>query len=136
VVGTAGCLADRARPSPVEEEVTTRLSVQLLGPRSGMAIMSGDSVHVSVHARDLDGFGLSGLGFVARRFSPGLPTIDSAAVHFTSRSESTHVFSFAMPDLPTNTQVDIYGIAFGGGLHRLSTPSYVLAVRCAFSICR
>jgi hypothetical protein len=101
-----------------------------------MAVLSGDSVHVSVHARDLDGEGLSGVGYVARRFAPGLPTLDSGAVHFTSRSESSHVFSFAMPDLPTNTQVDIYGIAFGAGRQRLSTPSYVIAIRCAFATCR
>ena len=136
-LGMAGCLADRSRPTPAEAEVDVRLSVQLLEPRSGMAVVSGDSVHVSVHARDLGGERLTGVGFIARRFTTGLATLDSAAIHFSARDEASQVFSFAMPDLPTNTQVDIYGIAFGeGSLHRLSTPAYVIAVRCAFTFCR
>ena len=136
LLAMTACFADRDRPSPVEAPVVLRLSVQLLGPRSGLAVQGGDTVHVRVHARDLDGQGLLGVGFVARRFSAGLPRVDSAAVRFAARGDTTHDFTFLMPNLPTNSQIDIYGIAFGSGsAHRLSPPTYVLAVRCTIGIC-
>ncbi|HUF52103.1 MAG TPA: hypothetical protein VMN60_14860 [Longimicrobiales bacterium] len=136
LIGAAGCFAERERPSPVEPSVEARLSVQLLAPRPGMAVLTGDTVRVQVLARDLSGQGLLGIGFLARRFSPGLPRVDSAAVRFAARADTTHEFLFIMPELPTNTQVDIYGIAFGSGTqHRVSPPSYVIAVRCSGTSC-
>jgi hypothetical protein len=87
---------------------------------------------VSVLARDLDGRALTGVGFVARRFAPGFPALDSVAIVFTPRDDSTHVFTLHIPaTLPTNTQIDVYGIAYGPNRQaRLSTASSLVAAPC------
>lgn len=128
----AGCFADRERPEPFVPEIPARLSVQVLEPRHGLTVALGGDVTVSVLARDLDGRALTGVGFVARRFSPGFPALDSAAIAFAPRSDSTHVFTLRIPaNLPSNVQVDVYGIAYGPNRQsRLSTPSSLVAVPC------
>ncbi|CAN5862509.1 hypothetical protein BH23GEM9_BH23GEM9_09940 [soil metagenome] len=137
-VVTAGCFEDRARPWPVEPRSPARLSVQVLAPRAGVTVATGDDIGVSVNARDLDGRSLTGIGFVARRLAPGSPVLDSAAVQFAGRGDSTHVFVLRVPqDLPTSTQVDIYGIAFGPGTQSLvSSSAPVVVVNCTNGVCR
>lgn len=133
VVLLAGCFGDRARPDPFVPEFIPRLSVQLLAPRDGLTVPLGGEITVNVLARDLDGRALTGVGFVARRFGPGFPRLDSAAIVFSPRSDSTHTFTFRVPvNLPTNVQVDVYGIAFGAGERTLlSPPSSLVGVPCS-----
>jgi hypothetical protein len=132
-----GCFEDRVRPSPVEPHAGT-LGVQLISPSSGLTVATGSDLTVTVHARDLTGRGLVGTGYVVRQFSPGRPTLDSLAVHFAARSDSVHDFLYRVPDhLATNTQLDVYGVAYGvGGQTRLSTPSSLVVVNCSNGICR
>lgn len=134
----AGCMEDRPRPSPVEPAAQARLSVQLLSPRDGLTVSAGADLPVMVSARDLDGRQLSGAGFVVRRFSPGRPTLDSAVIRFPARADSVHEFTFRVPaDLPTHTQVDVYGVAFGPGTQaRASTASSLVVVNCVGGVCR
>jgi len=129
----AACYTDRSRPSPTEVEGTASLSVQLLDPRNGQAVLGAHTINVAVRGRDLSGVQLRGVGFVARRVGNGTPvTLDSVAVRADSASRSLQQeFVFAVPDLPTNTQVDIYGIAYGPGSQvRLSNPSSLIVIRC------
>jgi hypothetical protein len=134
----AGCFEDRSRPSPVEPQVSVMLGVQLISPRNGLTVATGTDLTVTVHARDLTGRGLVGTGYFVRQFSPGRPTLDSLAVHFTARSDSVHDFLFRVPDhLATNTQVDVYGIAYGaGGQTRVSAASSLVVVNCTNGVCR
>ena len=128
----AGCFEDRARPDPFTPSEPARLSVEILEPRTGLTVPLGGNITVSVLARDLDGRGLTGVGFVARRFAPGFPMVDSAAIAFSPRSDSTHVFTLRIPTtLPNNVQIDVFGIAYGAPRQsRLSTPSYLVGVVC------
>ncbi|HSJ10320.1 MAG TPA: hypothetical protein VK928_10410 [Longimicrobiales bacterium] len=134
----AGCFEDRARPTPTEIVSPARLSVLLVAPRSGMTVPSGQEVIVTVLARDLESALLEGVGFVARRYTGPLSTIDSAAVRFAARADSTHNFTFRVPaEYATNTQIEVQGIGFGpAGQVRLSTASYVIAVRCVNGVCQ
>lgn len=133
-----GCFDARSRPSPVEVFVPARLSVQVLAPRAGLAVPTGSEIIVRVSARDLDITGLSGVGYVARQFLPLRPRLDSAAVRFSARTDTIHEFLLRIPESVTsNTQIDIYGIAFGPGAQSaISPPSYVIAVRCVNGVCR
>jgi hypothetical protein len=134
----AGCFEDRARPTPTENVAPARLSVLLVAPRSGMTVPSGQEVLVTVLARDLENESLEGVGFVARRYSGSPTTIDSAVVRFPARSDTTHTFTFRVPaEYATNTQVEVHGIGFGpAGQVRLSSASYVIAVRCVNGVCQ
>lgn len=133
-----GCFVDRERPSPVEPEGVAQLSVRLLAPATGLTVPTGEEVTVEVEARDLNLLYLEGVGFVARRLAPGMPLVDSGAVHFTLRSDTVHVFTFVVPEtLATNTQLDVYGIAFGpGAATRLSEPSHLVVVHCENGVCQ
>jgi hypothetical protein len=134
----AGCLDARPRPSPVEPAVSTRLSAQVLSPRAGLAVAAGTDVVVRVNARDFDGAGLDGVGYIARRFSAGRPVVDSATFRFTARSDTTHDFTLRIPaSMPSNSQIDIYGLAYGrDGQTALSPSSYIISVRCVNGICQ
>jgi hypothetical protein len=132
-----GCFEDRARPLPVEPNQPVRLIAQILAPRTGLTVGTERDVTVSVTARDLDGRSLTGVGFVVRRFAPGNPALDSAAVLFPARADSTHAFTFRVPaGLPTNTQLDVYGIAYGvGGGTQLSVASFLVVLNCSTTPC-
>lgn len=128
----AGCYADRTRPGPSEPTAGASLSVQLIEPRHGTTVLGERPLTVRVLGRDLDGARLVGVGFVARRSgSGGNATLDSVAYRAPGSSSLDHTFEFTVPDLPTNTQVDVYGIGYGPGTQaRLSTASSVIVVRC------
>ncbi|MGH7502806.1 MAG: hypothetical protein ACREL7_13755 [Longimicrobiales bacterium] len=129
----AGCRRDRERPSPVENEPQASLSVRLLEPAPGVTLMAGRDAIVRVSAQDLLGENLTGVGFVARRVASGTnETIDSVALNFAATSDTINAFTLSVPDtLPTSTQLDIFGIAFGPGVQsRLSTPSSVIVAQC------
>jgi hypothetical protein len=132
LVATA-CYADRTRPTPLEAEETASLSVQLLDPRDGMAVLGDHTITVAVLGRDLSGDRLEGVGFVARRMGNGAPaTLDSVALRTAAPGRVLQrEFVFAVPDLATNTQVDVIGIAYGPGSQaRLSDPSSLIVIRC------
>jgi hypothetical protein len=132
-----GCLADRSRPSPVDPSDPARLTAQVLAPRYGATVQSGQTVTVQVQARDLNTGNLSGVGFVARRLATGFPTVDSAVVRFEARTDTIHDFSLSVPaGFPTNTQIDLYAIAVSAtGRAHLSEPSAVVVVQCAPGTC-
>jgi hypothetical protein len=104
--------------------------VEVIEPRSGATIPAGRDVTVRVSARDLNGAQLAGVGFVARRSGSGNnATLDSAGLTLTPAAEATRDFDFAVPALPTNTQVDIFGIAYGPGTQsRVSIARSVIVV--------
>jgi hypothetical protein len=129
----SGCLRDRERPSPFEPDSQASLSVQLLEPRPGVTLIAGRAALVRVSARDLLGEHLTGVGFVARHFGSGAnATLDSVAFHFDATSDTVREFSFTVPaTLPTSTQLDIFGIAYGpGNQSRLSIPNSVIVAQC------
>lgn len=138
VLALTGCFEDRERPSPVEPDGDAQLSVRLLAPATGLTVPTGAEVTVEVEAHDLNLLYLEGVGFVVRRLAPGMPLVDSAAVRFASRGDTLHAFTFTVPEtLVTNTQLDVYGIAFGpGGAARLSEPSHLVVVHCENGVCR
>ena len=129
----AGCMRDRERPFPVEPDPQASLSVQLLEPRPGVTLIAGREVVVRVSARDLAGDHLTGVGFVARRFGFANPTIDSVAFYFQATTDTIREFTFNVPAaLPTSTQLDFFGIAYGPGTQaRLSVPNSVIVAQCS-----
>ncbi len=130
----AACYSDRSRPSPTESEQPVRLSVLLNAPLNGQAVYGDRTTTVSVEAVDLSGDQLHGVGFVARQVRNGnVPlTLDSVALRPDTTSRLLEQeFVFAVPDLPQNTEIDVFGIAYGPGtLARLSDPSAIIVVRC------
>jgi len=91
-----------------------QLRVEVLEPRQGATIRAGREASVRVSARDVAGEGqLAGLGYVVRQALGGV-TVDSSVIRFAARADSTHTFLFTVPaTLPGNTQLHLYGIAFG-----------------------
>ncbi|MCI0434626.1 MAG: hypothetical protein L0271_13445 [Gemmatimonadetes bacterium] len=135
VASAATCITERERPSPVETAAAS-LSVRIVQPRHGATVLAGTSIAVVIEARDLDGSHLTGLGYVSRRLGSGSnATVDSVALRFPERSDSTHGFTFDIPAaLPTNTQLDVYGIAYGPGSQaRVSVPVSVVVARLSES---
>ena len=129
------CLPERERPGPMGPGQTPALEAELLSPPSGATVMTELDVSVTVHARDASQSSLEGVGFVARR---GSVAVDSAVVRFAPRSDTVHVFVFDVPDtLATNTQLDVYGIAFGpDGMAVLSAPAHLTVVHCENGVCQ
>ena len=133
LVGT-GCFGDRARPGgPTDPGGSAILTARVLAPPTGTTVLTGTDIVVRVEGRDLRTLYLEGVGFVARRATGDAAVVDSAGVRFALRSDSTHDFTFQVPNsFPTNTQVDIYGISFGhGGDAELSEPVHVVVVQSA-----
>lgn len=135
----AACGGERPRPGPLDPLQPADLTVRVLTPASGESVLGGRDVIVTVEARDRLGAGLLGVGLVVRRPQPAL-TVDSQAVRFAGRADSTHVFEFTVPDsFPTNTQLDLRGIAFGAGTStRASEIRSVVVIQCTpdIPICR
>jgi len=133
LVVVSGCSFDRERPEPTEPAVPVQLSVEVVEPRDGVTVIAGRDLVVRVSARDLGGAQLEGVGYVVRRFgSGGNATLDSAAIGFEESSEATREFAFVVPaSLPTSTQLDVFGIAFGPRTQaRLSIPRSVIVAQC------
>jgi hypothetical protein len=133
----SACFGDRDRPGPSAPDGGPLLNARVLEPETGTTVLTGRDIVVRIEAQDLSRLYLNGVGFVARRLSPGMPLVDSAAVRFGLQEDSTHEFTFRVPNTyPTNTQVDIYGIAFGvGGQTRLSEPVHVVVIQCGVGEC-
>lgn len=129
----AGCGFERERPSPVETDETASLSVQVLAPRTGAVLGAGTQATIEISARDLAGDNLQGVGYVARRSgSGGNVTLDSVALATGGGSLAVRDFTFTVPEgLPANTQIDVFGIAYGPGTQsRLSVASSVVVIPC------
>jgi hypothetical protein len=131
------CGFDRDRPAPVEPEAEASLSVEVLSPRTGEVVGAGSAVVVEVSARDLTGEHLHGVGFVARRSgSGGNATLDSVVETTGAQAQAVREFTFTVPaGLPVNTQVDVFGLAFGpGSQSRASSPRSVTVIPCSNGI--
>jgi hypothetical protein len=137
VLSLGGCFADRERPDPLEPIGEPILSAAILAPATGATIRTGHDVAVRVEARDAGSVRLQGAGFVARSVTAGGQVVDSAAVRFAARSDTTHEFTLQVPNtFVTNTQVDVYAIAFGpGGASALSEPVHLVVVQCPNGAC-
>jgi len=130
---SSGCGFDRERPSPIETDEQANLSVEVLSPRTGTVLGAGTDVTVEVSARDLSGDRLEGIGFVARRSgSGGNATLDSLAQATGGGTLAVREFTFTVPALlPVNTQIDLFGIAYGPGAQvRVSAPRSVTVIPC------
>jgi hypothetical protein len=125
----AGC-SDRARPGPSELPITFNLSVDVVSPRSSTLVVAGRIVAIVVHGSE-PGSRLTGLAYVARRFDNNA-LIDSVRIAFPARQDTSHQFQLHVPPaLPTNAQIDLYGIAFGSNLQsRISTPRALVVLNC------
>jgi hypothetical protein len=136
--GIVGCEV-RERPTPLEPDTDARLTVEVLSPRDGATIVAGRALTVRVRGRDLQGNGVEALGYVVRRNGGGGTTIDSVSIELDTRvADATEDFTFAVPAiLPTNTQLEVFGLAFGSGTAaRISVPRAVVVARCeAFQSC-
>jgi hypothetical protein len=133
VLIAGACAFDRDRPDPVDPDATASLLVELLEPLNGITVVAGRTQTVRVSARDLDGSHLRGVGFLVRRFGSGMAiTVDSVGLTFGETGDATREFVFTVPaSLPTNTQLDIFGIAYGPQSQAsLSTPRYVVVAQC------
>jgi hypothetical protein len=137
VLALGGCFADRERPDPLEPIGTPILTASILAPATGATVQTGRDITVRVEARDEGSLRLQGAGFVARSVTGGGQVVDSAAVRFAARSDTTHEFTFQVPNtFVTNTQVDVYAIAFGpGGVSTLSEPVHLVVVQCPDGVC-
>ncbi len=123
---------ERERPSPTSTGTNARLSVEMFEPRQGATVVAGREIEVRVSGRDLTGQNLAGLGFVVRRAAGG-GTLDSVAIRFAVRGDSTHTFRYTVPaTLPTNAQLDLFGIAFGPSTQTRTTDARnIVVARCA-----
>ncbi|HUF67038.1 MAG TPA: hypothetical protein VMM79_00205 [Longimicrobiales bacterium] len=132
----SGCAFDRDRPSPVEPDGEASLSVEVVAPLAGAVLGSGTGVTVEVSARDLTGDRLYGVGFVARRAdAAGNAALDSAVESTGAQSQAVREFTFVVPAGLVNTQVDVFGLAFGPGTQSLmSSARSVTVVACAAGV--
>lgn len=123
----SGC-AERDRPLPLDAAMPVALSVEVLAPDFNAVAVAGRTITIRVQASEPAGR-LEGLGFVARHLSG---TVDSAAVHFPARADTTHFFTLHVPEhLPANTQLDIFGLAFGPQTAlSVSQPRAIIVLRC------
>ena len=106
----AACSQDRPRPTPIEIVEEAKLIAQVRKPASNATVLGARPLQIEVHTADLSGFNLSGHGYVVRQ--DGIK-LDSVAHQFSARGDTTGLFIYQVPDLPTNTQLDISGLAFG-----------------------
>lgn len=132
----AGCFGERERPGGITDpDGSAALSATVIAPAGGSVVIAGESIPVWIDARDQNMLYLEGVGFVVRRIGAGGGIIDSVGIRFPVRSDTTHQFTLQVPDVPTNTQLDIYGIAYGhGGGARLSAPVHVTVARLSAGV--
>ena len=123
------CGEVRGRPDPFDPSGALDLGAEVITPRSSDTARGGDSLRIRVHGFER-GRRLTGVGYVARRLNG--QTLDSAAVHFGARADSTHQFAFRLPPtLASNTQVDVIGIAFGPSTNVAVSPAQsVIVIAC------
>lgn len=136
-LAVAACTEERARPGPVDPDPTDpALVAEVLTPPSGATIPTGQDITVRVRARSNGPEIVRGIGYIARVLAPGMPVIATDTIRFEARADTTHEFIMQIPDtIPTNTQLDIYGIAVSGVVPLLSEPAYTTVVRCQGGVC-
>jgi hypothetical protein len=130
---SSGCFQERVRPWPAEPQNPAQLSVEVVEPPQGATVLAGRNLTIRIAARDLQGSNLAGIGFVIRRggTDPSV-TLDSTAERFALTREHTREFTYLVPEaLPTNAQLDVFGIALGPSTQtRLSVPRSVVVAQC------
>ena len=127
----AACVSDRPRPDPttVNDPESFELASSLSKPANNATVLGTKPIDISVFGAEFNHDALTGLGYVVRRNGV---RIDSVAVHFTERRDSTVTFSYTVPDFPTNTHLSIFGLAYGpSGAFAVSEATLVTVVRCA-----
>ncbi len=123
------CAQDRPRPEPFDAE-RADLFVEVRKPVNNATIFGARPLDIEIFATDLSGRGrLNGHGYVVRR---GGVKVDSIVRRFNPRTDSLRTFTYTVPDLPTNTQLDIHGLAFGAGGELLEgPPTMLVVVKCS-----
>ena len=120
-----------ARPTVTEPSIRQGLQVDIVFPKTvdGTTAPSGGTLAVAVSASE-NGARLRGIGVILQFTNHTV--VDSMTVHFAPRLDSTHIFQIQIPDgLPTNTQLNIIGIAFGTGDASVnSVPQSVIVIGC------
>lgn len=128
----AACFKDRPRPSPIEPDDSSLVSVQLIRPFENSTVLAGRDVVVEVLGLGEGGQRLGGIGYVARRVEGG-QLIDSVSVFFEPVTVARDSFDLAVPaQLVTNTHLSITGLAFPtGGSIRYSAGVQVVVAQCS-----
>jgi len=127
----AGCGSDRERPGIVGPDTPLQMAVRIVAPRTSESVEAGRNLNIRI-----SGFEtfkrLEGLGVVIHRFNVATP-LDSTVVRFAPVTDTVVTFDFRVPpNLPTNAQLDIRGIAFGPDNQTMRTPGVtVVVIACA-----
>jgi hypothetical protein len=126
-----GCGSDRARPGLVSPDTPLQMFVQVVSPRSNESVEAGREISIRVSAFETFKR-LEGIGVLIHRFGTAGP-LDSTVVRFAPTADSAHTFIFRVPpSLPTNTQLDIRGIAIGPNDQSRRTPGInVIVIACS-----
>jgi hypothetical protein len=126
---TAGCMSDRERPDPVSIHEQPLLTAFVNKPANNATVLGVHPVDIDVFGSEIEHNTLTGIGFVVRRNGA---TVDSMAVQFSERRDSTVTFTFQVPDFPTNTHLAIFGLAFGPEeTFAVSEAKLITVIRCA-----
>jgi hypothetical protein len=127
IVLLIGCSETRSRPDPFGPPSNLDLDVEVLAPAVGTSAASGSTLQIVIQASE-SRRRLVGVGFVARLFSEA--TLDSSVIRFSERADTTHAFPLHLPgSLATNTQIDLFGLAFGpGGVAAASARRSVIVI--------
>ncbi len=124
----AACSQDRPRPDPLGDEDRASLFAAVRRPLNNATIFGARPLDVEIYALDMTGSRLTGHGYVVRR--NGL-RVDSIVRRFNPRADSGRVFVYQVPDLPTNTQIDISALAFGSKGEALEgPPTGLVVIKC------
>lgn len=124
----AACSSDRPRPDPTQSSDPAVLIAYVRKPFNNATVLGARPLAVEIQATDVSRDALIGLGYVVRK---GGAKLDSVVVRFTARTDSTMDFDYLVPDYPTNTQIDIYALAFGAhGETKVSAPAMLVVVKC------
>jgi hypothetical protein len=120
----------RSRPLPPEVDGEARFRVDVVSPVTNDVFLAGDTIEIVVRGQEAGGR-LRGLGYVARRPGPDTAPLDSVVVRFDPVADTTMRFTWVLPSLISNAQIDIYGLAFGSaGRGAISEPQHVIVLVC------
>jgi hypothetical protein len=130
--GSAACVADRPRPDPVTIHDQPLLTANVDKPNNNATVLGVHPVDIRIFGSELEHSTLTGVGYVVRRNGV---RVDSVVTRFTERHDTTVVFSYVVPDYPTNTHLAIFGLAFGPDeTFAVSPATLITVVRCAPNI--
>lgn len=124
----SACVSDRPRPDPTQVGDPADLIAYVRRPFNNATVPGARPLTIQIQATDVSRDALTGLGYVVRRNGIKL---DSVVVKFIAMTDTTVDFVYQVPDLPTNTQIDVFALAFGaGGETKISSPAMLVVVKC------